>query len=127
MFGWFKEQISSRCRVRRSPRQPGDPITGWLRLFIGTGVSGMVRALVPLPASGQTAAENCSGYPVCPVIDYQDVIANDPDIGRMNAGITRIEAATLAQILAGLGLAGPRAPKSSPVALYGVTVWIPSR
>jgi hypothetical protein len=37
MFGWFKEQSSPPCRVCRSPRQPGDPIPGWLRLPIGTG------------------------------------------------------------------------------------------
>jgi cytochrome c peroxidase len=64
-----------------------------------------VGGLLALPASAQApvvpSSQSCPGYTVCPIIDYQDAIQNDPDIRAVNAGITRIETQTLDQILRG--------------------------
>jgi cytochrome c peroxidase len=74
--------------------------------------AGAVLAAVPLAASGQTPAgsqavtptpppDACSGYSVCPIVDFQDVITSDADTRRVNAFITAKEAQTLQKILAG--------------------------
>jgi hypothetical protein len=56
--------------------------------------------MLAAPASAQSP-NTCSGYTVCPIIDFQDALANDPGIRQLNANITSIEMETLNQILNG--------------------------
>jgi cytochrome c peroxidase len=59
--------------------------------------------LLALPVSAQapTSSDACSGYTVCPIVNFADAVANDPGIRALNAGITAIEQQTLDQILSG--------------------------
>src|ERR1700736_6311677 len=58
--------------------------------------------LLVVPASAQTPPpDSCSGYTVCPVINFADAIANDPGIRALNNSITAIEMQTLNEILGG--------------------------
>jgi cytochrome c peroxidase len=60
---------------------------------------------------------------VCPIINFQDVIANDPDIRRVNAAITRIETETLNQILNNQYSEDPASPNSAKSILGKVMIY----
>jgi hypothetical protein len=80
-------------------------------------------AQAPTPTPAPASPESCSGYTVCPVVDYQEAIANDPDIRSVNNGITRTETQTLNEILAGQYSSDPTAPNSAKSILGKVMIY----
>jgi hypothetical protein len=74
----------------------------------------------PTPAAG---SDSCPGYTVCPIIDFQDAIANDPGVRQTNAGITRIETQTLNEILTGKYSTDPTAPNNAKSILGEVMIY----
>jgi cytochrome c peroxidase len=74
----------------------------------------------PAPAAG---SDSCPGYTVCPIINFQDALANDPGARKINAGITRTETQTLNEILAGQYSTDPTAPNSSKSILGKVMIY----
>jgi cytochrome c peroxidase len=81
----------------------------------------IVAGMLAVPASAQ--ADSCPGYTVCPIIDFQDAITSDPDVRKINAGITRIETQTLNEILAGQYSTDPTAPNSAKSILGKVMIY----
>jgi cytochrome c peroxidase len=91
--------------------------------------------MLAVPASAQTpspsalsstpaaSTDACPGYTVCPIVNFQDVIANDHDARRVNAGITRIETKTLNQILNGKYSTDPTSPDSAKSILGKVMIY----
>jgi hypothetical protein len=110
MFGRNRKQISALQREDSPHQQPKDRISRRSR-HARTWAAGAVLVSVRLavsetPADSQpitptAPADACNGYSVCPVINFQDVINSDPDVGRLNAFITAIESQTLEKILDG--------------------------
>src|ERR1700740_881793 len=104
----YKEANVTSEQVTRSTAvsQVSQPAQKPLRrnVFHRSGAGGPAFAIIAgtlaAPAYAQTT-DTCSGYTVCPVVDYQQAIANDPDIRSVNNGITQTEAQTLSQIQAG--------------------------
>ena len=110
MFGRNRKQISALQREDSPHQQPKDRISRRSR-HARTWAAGAVLVSVRLAASETPAdsqpitptapADACNGYSVCPVINFQDVLNSDPDVGRLNAFITAIESQTLEKILDG--------------------------
>ena len=105
------------------------------QFFFVTGKSGIpyfrnvaiVAGTLVVPAAAPI--DSCPGYTVCPIINFQDAINNDPDIRKVNAGITRIETHTLNQILKGQyssDLTSPDSAKSTgpySIAQFADDLW----
>jgi hypothetical protein len=80
MAGPHQSSLSA-SQPERNPRRHAFGYSG-ARPAIGVIVLGTLAAA---PASAQTPAlaadlASCPGYTVCPVVDYQEAITNDPDI-----------------------------------------------
>ncbi len=80
-------------------------------------------AQAPSPTPAPASTNSCPGYTVCPIVNFQDVIANDPDARRVNNGITRTETQTLNEILAGQYSSDPNAPNSAKSILGKVMIY----
>jgi cytochrome c peroxidase len=84
----------------------------------------LVTATLAIVTSAQAlGADSCPGYTVCPIVSFQDVIANDADTRRLNAGITRTETQTLNQILKGQYSTDPTSPNSAKSILGKVMIY----
>jgi hypothetical protein len=86
---------SLRCRTPVSNITPRHT-----RLMIVATVGGGLLAL-SASAQAQTSPDSCPGYTVCPVVNFLEVINNDPDVRVVNNRITAIEQQTLNEILSG--------------------------
>jgi cytochrome c peroxidase len=82
----------------------------------------ILAGMLAAPASAQTT-DSCPGYTVCPILNIQDAINNDPDARKVAAEITRIETETLNQILAGQYSTDPNAPNSAKSILGEVMIY----
>jgi cytochrome c peroxidase len=88
---WHQSSIRiSRPEPKPSKRHFGAVGPVFAVIFAGT---------LAAPASAQT--QDCPGYTVCPILNFQTAVANDPGIRQINANIAAIEAATLALIQQG--------------------------
>lgn len=117
----------SRHRSSNSTSQPGQTSRG-RNIFARSGISPpaiavIVAGALAVPASAQTPTDSCPGYTVCPIINFQDAITDDPDVRKINAGITRIETQTLNEILAGQYSTDPTAPNSAKSILGKVEIY----
>ncbi|MEA2727447.1 MAG: cytochrome c peroxidase [Acetobacteraceae bacterium] len=81
----------------------------------------IVAGTLALPATAR--ADTCPGYTVCPIINFQDALTNDPDVRKVNAGITRIETQTLNKILKGQYSQDPASPNSAKSILGEVMIY----
>ena len=105
------EQKTDICLATRrlaSPAAERSDLKTISRPDLGRGSGIGFRSACGVGNAGQFAthyatarADACNGCSVCPVINFQDVINSDPDVGRLNAFITAIEAQTLEKILDG--------------------------
>jgi cytochrome c peroxidase len=125
------EQVTRSTAVSRnqasvSVSQPGQkPHRG--NVFHRSGAAGPAFAVIVVgalaaPASAQTT-DSCPGYTVCPILDFQTAINNDPDARTVGAAITRTETQTLNQILAGKFSTDPNAPNSAKSILGKVMIY----
>jgi cytochrome c peroxidase len=80
-------------------------------------------AQAPSPTPAPASTDSCPGYTVCPIVNFQDVINNDPDARRVGNGITRTETQTLNEILAGQYSTDPNAPNSAKSILGKVMIY----
>jgi cytochrome c peroxidase len=80
-------------------------------------------AQAPSPTPAPATTDSCPGYTVCPIVNFQDAIASDPDVRRVNNGITRTETQTLNEILAGQYSTDPTAPNSAKSILGKVMIY----
>jgi cytochrome c peroxidase len=123
MAGPHQSSLSA-SQPERNPRRHAFGYSG-ARPAIGVIVLGTLAAA---PASAQTPAPaadlaSCPGYTVCPVVDYQEAITNDPDIRSVNNGITQTETKTLNEILAGQYSSDPTASNSAKSILGKVMIY----
>jgi cytochrome c peroxidase len=85
-------------------------------------VFAVIFAGIFAPASAQEL-DTCSGYTVCPILNFQTVLVNDPSVRQINANIAAIEAATLDMILQGEYSTDPNAPDYTKSILGKVMIY----
>jgi cytochrome c peroxidase len=125
MAGPHKSSLSA-SQPERNPRRHAFGYSG-TRSAIGVIVLSTLAvpaaAQAPSPTPAPASTDSCPGYTVCPIVDFQDAINNDPDARRVNNGITRIETQTLNEILAGQYSSDPSAPNSAKSTLGKVMIY----
>jgi cytochrome c peroxidase len=74
-------------------------------------------------SSSSAQTDSCPGYTVCPILNFQAALANDPGIRQLNANIALIEEETLNNILQGGYSSDPNAPNSAKSTLGKVMIY----